>query len=160
MTLCGCGPAPKCGCQDTRFLSLTRHAPGPYGCMYKYKMIRRLSILAFALSFIGNSISDASPHLDGEGGCPMACCIAAHGDGASSLGPKLCCKVDCKQPAGTRVSSTAGVACATRSVSPRITPDADPGVIHYLSQTRFPNSPTRYLSGSCRRFLETGTLLI
>src|SRR5215472_7276985 len=123
-------------------------------------MIRRLSLLTFLLLFAGNSISGTSPHFDGEGGCSMECCKAAHENGDQSLGPKLCCKVECKQPAGTQASPSAGEAYATRSVSLPTTSDASVVVVHYLNQARFPDSPTRHISGSCRRFLETGTLLI
>src|SRR5262249_36476287 len=123
-------------------------------------MIRRLSILTFLLLFGGNSISGTSPHFDGEGGCSMECCKAAHENGDQSLGPKLCCKVECKRPAGTQDSSSTSLASATRSGSPPRALNGSLGVVHYLNQTRFPDSPTRHISGSCRRFLETGTLLI
>ncbi len=124
-------------------------------------MIRRLSILAFLLFFVGNSISDASPHLDGEGGCPMACCKAAHGTGASSLLPKICCKVDCKQPAGTRTStSSAQFSIAPPSMPPVPARAGDIWVALNLNHARFPHSLTRIAGGSSRTFLENGALLI
>src|SRR5262245_48119617 len=123
-------------------------------------MIRRLSILVFLLSLAGHSICGTSSLFDGGGGCSMECCKAAHQNSDQSFGPKLCCKVDCKEPGGTQVSPSTGVASATRSVSVPTISDTSLNAAHYLDQVRFPNSPTRHISGSCRRFLETCTLLI
>jgi hypothetical protein len=124
-------------------------------------MTRRLSILAFLLLFGSNAISDASPHLDGEGGCPMACCEAAHAGGTGSVLPKLCCKVDCKQPAGTRTSTgSSQLTVAARSLPPTSRLDGGRRLALYLNRAHFPNWPARIAGKSSRAFLENGVLLI
>jgi hypothetical protein len=125
-------------------------------------MIRRVSILTFLLLLGANSISGVSAQPESEGGCTMACCKAALQGGSGSALPKLYCKLECKEPASTNGSSGASVTSgAARSESPashnnKVIPDP----AFYLTQVRFPHSPTRHLAGCSSRFLETGSLLI
>jgi hypothetical protein len=124
-------------------------------------MAKLLLTSLFIVVTIGNSLAAVSPHLEGDGGCAMSCCQAAHDDGQHALLSKICCKFDCKQPADTTTSSSANsIILAQHKVS------ADAHFIfaientQYIKHARFPKSPTRNIAGSSNRFLETGSLLI
>src|SRR5215470_13701133 len=124
-------------------------------------MSRRLSVLALLLLFGSGSISASSFHVDGEAGCAMSCCKEARGSGTESLLPQLCCKLECKQPAGTQ-SSAAKDQFSRSARSLRPVSNLNPGsqTDGYLNQSHFAHSPSRQVAGSSRRFLETGALLI
>jgi hypothetical protein len=122
---------------------------------------RRLSVVVLLLLFGANSISAISPHIEGEGGCPMACCKAAHGSGARSVLPKLCCKVDCKLPAGTQTSNAfTQFSFAARSLPPIPNSNDSLRLAVYLDHARFPYSVTGIAGGPLRTFLKNGALLI
>jgi|SRR5438270_6309167 len=124
-------------------------------------MARWLLITLFLVVTTGNSLAAVSPHLEGDAGCAMSCCHQAHQAGPQSLPSKICCTLECEQPAGIPASATIAVNSSTQDRGP-----ADvwfvriPAAAHYLQQARFPHSPTRRLDGSSTRFLETGALLI
>jgi len=124
-------------------------------------MIKRLSALALLLVFAGSSASGISPHLDGEGGCSMACCKAAHTATAESVFAKLCCKLGCNLPAGTQSSSA--IDQFSRWVRPMPAASAFNAGLHaviWLMQARFPYSSIPRQREASWRFLETGALLI
>jgi hypothetical protein len=117
-------------------------------------------ILTFVVAVASNALAGVSPHLDGDAGCTMACCQAARNEGQDSLPPRLCCKFECKQPAGTHVAPDNSV------IASRHNPPVDvhfilgsQAVLH-IRQVGFPSSPTLNVAASSKRFLETGTLLI
>lgn len=115
----------------------------------------------FLVATAGNSLAAVTPHLEGDAGCEMSCCRKAHQAGPESLPSKICCKLECEQPASVPSSATIAATTSTQDQAP-----ADvwfvrlPEVGHYLKQTRFPDSPNRRINGSSSRFLETGALLI
>lgn len=124
-------------------------------------MTKWLLTILFLVATIGNSLVAVAPHLDGDGGCEMSCCQKAHQAGPQSLPAKICCKLQCEQPASVPGSITT---VAITSTQDRAAADVwlvrVPEVAHYLKQARFPYSPTRRIDGSTSRFLETGAFLI
>lgn len=124
-------------------------------------MIKRLVILAFVVTVVGNALTGVTPHLDGEGGCSMSCCEDARQNGKTSAFSRLCCITDCGQPAGGTSSITAAsVMGPKQKPGPVIFLVTEPETDTYVRQVRFPTSPTRNLAGSSDRFLESGALLI
>src|ERR1700724_715788 len=104
-------------------------------------MRKQLLILAFIVTLTGNALAGESPHLDGDGGCSMACCKAAHSTNSGSLLSKLCCKLDCKQPAGTQASSaTTSFTDLQQRASSGDASVLRPEVLLYIRQVRFPDS--------------------
>src|SRR5947199_4444366 len=124
-------------------------------------MLKRLLIIGFILAVAGNSLAAVSPHMEGEGGCSMTCCRAAHEGGQQTLLSRICCKFGCKQPAGNHSAPSTNLFSETRHKASPIAQFAfTPELALYIRQTRFPTSPTRSIVGSSTRFLETGSLLI
>jgi hypothetical protein len=129
---------------------------------YDSIIMRLLLILCFMGSVSFNSLAGVFPHTPGDGGCSAGCCEAARRKGPNSKASSLCCMVDCAQPGHTNSSPSATQdyrAIQKKQSAARQTLwklDTDPAVRHF----RFPNSPTRNISGSSDRYLETGTFLI
>jgi hypothetical protein len=123
-------------------------------------MGRRLSILAFLLLFGSGFISGGSPHLEGEGGCTMQCCKAAHDSDHGSLLPKLCCKLECKQPASTQTSNPSSQFFTAARSLPAVSFSDAWRHAFCLNQARFSHSLTRNVQESSCKFLKTGALLI
>src|SRR5256885_3712398 len=123
-------------------------------------MAKLLLTLLFIVVTTGNSLAAVSPHLEGDGGCTMSCCKAAHDEGQHTLLSRICCKFDCKQPAHTATSSfTNSITPVQHKVSAAVHFVFAPENT-YIQHARFPKSPTRNIAGSSDRFLETGLLLI
>ena len=124
-------------------------------------MIRFLLILFFVASVGGNSLGAINPHPPSDGGCSVACCVAARQKGPNSVAASLCCIVDCNQPGRTNSSSSATqVAAALQkhlaAALHNFKLDTDLAVRRF----RFPSSPTRDIAGTSDRYLEIGILLI
>ena len=116
--------------------------------------------MAFLTAVTANALAAVSPHQDGEGGCSPTCCKAARENRQNANLSTLCCALDCKQPAGTHSSATNVTASAQRQRCPVAHFVSRLETVLYNQQTRFPDSPTRAVSGSSNRYLETGALLI
>src|SRR5437868_10029081 len=119
-------------------------------------MLKRLLIFGFILAVTGNSLAAVSPHLEGDAGCSMSCCRAAHEGGQQTLLSKICCKSNCKQPAGNQSAPSTNLFSEMRHKAfPAAQFTFASELALYIQQTRFPASPTRSLVGSSTRFLET-----
>jgi hypothetical protein len=98
--------------------------------------------------------------VDGEGGCSPDCCQSARENTSESFVSSLCCMLDCKQSSETNPTTTSvtGAPQKRNLLTIRFTFNQED--FSYLSQARFPSSPSRNIAGSTDRYLETSTLLI
>ncbi len=123
-------------------------------------MIKRFLVTVFLVVFTANSLAAITPHTDGEGGCSPDCCQSARENTSETFVSSLCCMLDCKQSSETSPTTTL-VAGAPKKHNPStIQFTFNQEGFSYLSQTRFPSSPSRNIAGSTDRYLETSTLLI
>jgi hypothetical protein len=121
-------------------------------------MIRRLLILAFVVGATANSLS-AMPLFMDSGACATGCCQQMRLKQPSSPGARLCCLLECPQPAdANRPATRVAVRPAERQNA--VLPISATATLLYLKQTKFPSTPTRFIRGSTDHFLLTGALLI
>jgi len=123
-------------------------------------MIKRIFTLIFILTVFGNALAAFPPHSDGEGGCSTECCQTARHEGADAVLSRLCCIVECPQPAENSGSTTTVILPPQPpgGFADCFLPSPEPA--SYVRQTRFPSSATRFLHGSTSRYLDTRSLLI
>ena len=74
----------------------------------------RLLLLVFTLVVACNSFAAVTPHADGEGGCPTACCRNAREGNSTSAVSRLRCLMNCEQPAGHQANSPANAFASDR----------------------------------------------
>ncbi|MEK6302726.1 MAG: hypothetical protein AABO41_18605 [Acidobacteriota bacterium] len=123
-------------------------------------MIKRLFILTFIVAVVANSAAAVASQMNG-GTCSMSCCKAAHDPSRDVAPARLRCMVDCNQPASTIPSPTTALLSASQkktATSGCFSSSSE--TVSYIRHIRFPNSPTRSITGCSSRYLETGTLLI
>lgn len=121
--------------------------------------MRRLLILIFVVSVVGDSAAAIAPHMDGEG-CSAECCQAARQNRPDANMSKLRCIVDCNQPAGTSSPVSVASIVGERHAKPdggliALRVDAAPS----LRSITF-RSKNNLTAGSIDVYLRTGTLLI
>jgi len=122
-------------------------------------VIRRLFILIFVLSAVGNSLAAVLPYIEGDSDCEARCCRSArHNESRASLS-KLCCLTECNQPA-----EAPGVPESTSFSSARVSKDlGSPAGIETTCAAQtfaFLHSPPSNLLHSTDIYLKTGALLI
>ncbi|MGH9832176.1 MAG: hypothetical protein ACREBD_36605 [Blastocatellia bacterium] len=123
-------------------------------------MVRRLLEIIFLVTFAANSLAAITPHVDGEGGCSPDCCQSARGNTSETFVSSLCCMLDCKQSSETSPTTTSVAGAPQQRHLFTIRFNFNQEDSSYLSQARFPSSPSRNIAGSTDRYLETSVLLI
>jgi len=124
-------------------------------------MVRLALIVTFLGTVVINSMAAVTPHPEGEGGCSLSCCQEARRNEPGSSFSKLCCALDCKQPAGTHAAaSTISISELRLRGFSLLRCDFASEVLLSTRRVAFPSSPTRSIAGSTDRYLEIGTLLI
>src|SRR5947208_1561424 len=100
-------------------------------------MVKWLLTVLFLVVTTGNSLAAVSPHLEGDAGCAMSCCHEAHQAGPQSLASKICCTLECEQPAGIPAFATITATTSTQDRAPsHVLFVRMPQVAHYLQQAR------------------------
>jgi len=123
-------------------------------------MIRRFLATIFLTVFTANSLAAITPHTDGEGGCSPDCCQSARDNIPESFVSSLCCMLDCKQSSETSPTTTSATGAPQKYDLLTLQFTFNQEDFSYISQARFPSSPSRNIAGSTSRYLETSTLLI
>jgi hypothetical protein len=125
-------------------------------------MIRKLLILAFIIAVVSNALAARSPHIDGDGGCSMACCQAARESQDELNLSGLCCVMDCKQPADTTnlpsPLSQLNTARYGKDLNMHLPCRLD--VALFASSANFSHSSTQNSLSQSNLYLEISTLLI
>jgi hypothetical protein len=123
-------------------------------------MARKLLISIFIIAVVSNALAAVSPHIDGDGGCSADCCQAARENDGGVNVSRICCVMDCKQPAGTHAPSPTTLIMAERHKASANQVALSLMYIFSCQSVSFLRSQNHALNYSTHVYLKTGSLLI